>query len=413
MDVVPGTPAKYRVPDAIHPLTGAVRADRRPEYVERPMPAAAAVRWAPIEQPAGDAVYPILITQRALAAVHAHLAAGSEGASSFGFLVGDVYIAPETGFPYVIGESTVDVPWSIAGGHLKSALLQGREIAMAEARRRGGRVVGWYHCHVAADARLSVADVEAHLACFNEPWQVALVVARGDDLKGGVFRVQAEGARVASEYLPFYELPNEQRGTSVAWVNYRSHTVVLAPAVASASVAAPGGAAPGGGAQQLVLLPDESDIYDELDFKAPAALPRPRFEITPAVRYAALAAAAVMALAVLVVGYRALSAGPSDGANAGGIGATPRARVGDLADSTAYSVTAFGVRARLFDGRKMVCADLARGLVEVEERWTAYTAARAVASATVDAAQVATDQRLHTDVNAVEQRFARTGCPRP
>jgi hypothetical protein len=130
------------------------------------------------------------------------------------------------------------------------------------------------------------------------------------------------------------------------------------------------------------------------------------------VRYAGLAAAGVTALGVLFVGYRALSA-PAEGGNVRAVAAAPLGRVGDLADSTAYSVTAFGVRVRLFDGRKMVCTDLARGLIEVEERWTAYTAARAVAGAAFDPGQVATDQRLHADVNAVEQRFARTGCPRP
>lgn len=405
MDAAHGTPAKYRAPDGPHAFTG-LRTDRRPEYAPRPIPTAAAVHWVPIEQPSGDPVYPVLITQRALAAVHAHLAARSQGAASFGFLVGDVYAAPESGLPYVICESTVDVQWSIAGDHLKSALLQGREIAMAEARRRGGRVVGWYHCHVAADARLSVADVEAHHACFEESWQVALVVARGVELRGGVFRVGAvEGAGRASEYLPFYELTDDQEDGALAWANYRSQAVALAPAVAAAASLA--------GAQPLVLLPEESEILDELDLRAPSAIPQRRFQITPAMRNAAVGAAGVLGLAGLFAGYRALSAGPSDDIAVGAVVVTPAVRAQNLADSTAYSITAFGVRARLFDGRKMVCADLARGLVEVEDRWTSYVAARAVAGAAFDAAQIAIDQRLHGDVNAVEQRFARTGCPRP
>jgi hypothetical protein len=84
-----------------------------------------------------------------------------------------------------------------------------------------------------------------------------------------------------------------------------------------------------------------------------------------------------------------------------------------LADSVAFAVTAFEIRMRLLDGRKMVCSDLAQGLMEIEARWMAHTAARKAAGVTRDSARIARDRRLNTDVGAVERGYARTGCPRP
>jgi hypothetical protein len=394
MEAAPGT--------ALHPLTGVIRPDRGHAHVERAMPAAA-VLWMPLGQPAGDPVYPILLTQAALAAVHAHLAR-SAGAASFGFLVGDVYLAPDTGLPYVIGDSTVDVPWSIAGDHLKSALLQGREIATAEARRRGGRLIGWYHCHVAPDARLSGADVEAHHACFDDPWQVALVVAHGVGRQGGVFRVGPDGLR-PGEYLPFYELPDGTKTAGLEWANYRSQSVALASAIVS----------PPSAAQPLVLMPDEGDLDDDVASSTPvrAGPGLGRFLATPTARRAGWSAVGLVALGALFAGYRALSARPAERAEPGTSVAALAGQVEQLADSTAFAITAFNVRVRLFENRRMVCTDLARGLVDVESRWTEYNVARAIAGTTLGGARAAMDERLHADVSGVELRFARAGCARP
>jgi hypothetical protein len=403
MDVVRGIPVRHRVPDATLSLTGVIPA-RGGDYVERPMPVASAVFWTPIGQPGADPTYPIMITRAALAAVHAQLAARSEGAASVGFLVGGLYLSPETRIPYIIVESTIDMPWSIGGDHLKSALLQGRDIALQELQP-GEQLLGWYHCHTALRARLSAPDVEAHLACFEEPWHVALVVARGLDVTGGVFRTGLDGTR-SNEYLPFYELPEPAgRGansdTGLPWANYRPQALALS----LEGVAQPAGAPP-----PRVFLPEDAEIDDaEVEAKALPARPLAR-----------LASPWVLALAaagVLFGAYRALASGRGGGGGAAAVegNAVTPDRVQRLADSTAFAVAAFGIRARLFDGRKMACADLGRGLVEVEDRWTAYSAARGVAggAGTLDAAQVVRDRRLHADVNAVEDRFASTGCPRP
>jgi len=67
----------------------------------------------------------------------------------------------------------------------------------------------------------------------------------------------------------------------------------------------------------------------------------------------------------------------------------------------------------LFDGRKMACPDLARGLVDMEERWTSYNAARKDDAAALDSARNARDRSLYSDVDAIERRFERSKCPRP
>lgn len=416
MDVVRGTPAHYRSPNAIHPLTGMMGAGGGEDCVERPMPVEGAVFWTPIGQPAADPMYPIMISQGALTAVHSHLAVQSAGAASFGFLVGGVYVCPETRVTYIVAERAIHVPWSISGDHLKPALMQGRALALEDVQHRGAQLLGWYRCHVASHARLSSADVEAHLACFDKPWQVALVVARGVDLVGGVFRPEADGAR-ANEYLPFYELaapggflPDGPRVAGLVWANYRAETVAL-PAE---RVVPPAGATPHG-----VFLPDEADIdLDDAELEArtlPLSAPAPRWFLrAPLTRVVGLWALGLVGAATLFGAYRALASARAGDAEARAPSpvVTP-ASVEGLADSAAFAVAAFNIRARLYDERKMGCADLARGLIEVDDRWIAYSAARGVGGAGLDATDSARDRRLHADVGVVEQRFARTGCPRP
>jgi hypothetical protein len=50
--------------------------------------------------------------------------------------------------------------------------------------------------------------------------------------------------------------------------------------------------------------------------------------------------------------------------------------------------------------------------VTVEQRWTAYTAARGAAGV-LDATHAARDQTLYAGVDSVEHRFDKSGCERP
>jgi hypothetical protein len=76
-------------------------------------------------------------------------------------------------------------------------------------------------------------------------------------------------------------------------------------------------------------------------------------------------------------------------------------------------VAALDLRVRLFEDHKMTCADLGRGLVAMENRWTAYALATAGGSTVGDSAEAVRGQALASDVDAAERRFTRTGCPRP
>ncbi len=399
MDAELSSFAPDRVVDAIPP-TGVSFATSAGDPRERPMPVGAAILWTPVGLASATPAYPIFITQQALDAVHAQLAVLPDGASSLGFLVGGIYQTPDTRSPYIVVESTIHLPWSIGGDHLAAALRQGRTIAQEEARRTGTQLLGWYHSHVAAHARLSVSDVAAHVACFDQPWHVALVVARGAELTGGVFRIASRTAW-SNEYLPFYELSGERASTHLTWANYRTQGVELATSLAAQT---PDVRAP------LLLFPDEPD--SEMD-ALPAPLRR-RSLPAPFVRAARFGALGLVAGASVFGAYRVFASGPNDGRATGAASAVVAPEAVDrLADSVAFAVTAFDIRLRLYDGRKMLCSDLALGLMELESRWIAHSAARKAAAVTLDSTRTARDRRLNADVGAVERGFARTGCPRP
>ena len=404
MDVAQAGSAKDRIAAAIGSSgvtrTGAVSAHR-----ERPLPTAAALLWTPSGKPGPHPVSPIFIMQSALEAVHARVAALPDGASSLGFLVGAVCRSPETRVPYIIVESTIHIPWAITGDHLASALRQGRAIAQGEVERTGYQLLGWYHSMVGGPARLSVTDVDAHVACFEQVWNVAMVVARDTELTGGMFRIGSDALR-STDYLPFYVLPGDDP-PAAAWANYWSHRVSLSSDAESLPAVFE--------SPPPLLFPEAEGEVDGL--VAPASW---RSLAAPAARVARVAAVGLVTAGALFGGYRALVSGPPGGSAGTALGealpvtaATTLARLDRLADTVAFAVTGFDIRARLFASRKMSCTDLTRGLIELEQRWIAHTAARRTLASTPDSARAARDQQLNADVGAVERRFARTGCPRP
>ena len=407
MDGVRSSLSRFRVPDAVSP-PGDGLAGSGTEYVDRPLPLASAILWTPIvDHPSAEDGHRIFITQAALASVHAHVAAKPRGTASLGFLAGSLCLCPDSGAPYIVIESIIHLPWSIAGDHLKPALSQGWTVVQDEVHRNGGQLLGWYHTHHGVEPRPSPADVDAHLALFDQAWQVALVVTPGERPAGGLFRISGDGVR-ANEYLPFYELldagsvlPDGRKVTDLAWVNYRtSETIISSDRVSD----------PGFRLQPHLLFPDDIDE----DVAAPAPPPTPPTGVERTARVAGYSVAGVVAAAVLFNVYRALASSSAGAATSGQpvAVAAPRERVDRMADTVALAVGAFDLRARLFDGRKMACPDLARGLIDVEERWMSYNVARKNAAA-LDSARNARDRSLYSDVDAVERRFERSKCARP
>ncbi len=394
MDPVRSSAARPRASDAI-PLP-------------RPLPVGSAILWTPTVDGAPDASpYAIFITQSALAAVHAHVEAKPRGAASLGFLAGNRFECPETGTAYVVIESAIQLPWSIAGDHLRPALSQGWTVVQEEVRKHNGQLLGWYHTHHGVDPKPSPADIEAHAALFAEPWHVALVVTPGDAPLAGFFRIGLD-ALSASGYLPFYELldaasvlPDGRKVSDLAWVNYRTEE----PIFTSDRVSNP----------RLEIQP-RLLFPDDVEESAPGAAlsPARQHRAAHVARVAGYAAVGVVAGAVLFNVYHALASGRAP-VKPGPSVATPslRERVDRMADTMALAVGAFDLRARLFEGRKMGCPDLARGLVDLEERWTSYNAARKDDAGALDSARNARDRSLYSDVDAVERRFERSKCARP
>jgi len=163
---------------------------------------------------------------------------------------------------------------------------------------------------------------------------------------------------------------------------------------------------------RAVLFPE----MDPDDVPQPPQKPRGLRRFTRPVAYVACAlAGAVLVTAIYgLIGSRPGALGGRSGADS-----APGSPVNDTAvldrrvDTLALALSAFDMRARMFDTRRMGCAALARGLRQVEDGWLAYNIARKDLMAASDPARDARDKSLYADVRAVEVRFERSSCARP
>jgi len=411
---VQGRVVRFRVPGGAEPAEAGSD--------ERPMPIAASILWKPIEgaaeQDAG--LFPVFITQRALAAVHDHCAATT--AACFGLLIGDVVDSPETGASHVVVESTIRLPAS-PDDDAKTVLVQGWVVAQDVLRKSGDLLVGWYRGG-GGDAALSPAEADAHRAFFVQPWQLAVVVGAGQPTVGSVLRRSASSGW-AQECLPFYELvdpgssrPGGSKPTRLRWDNYRTEETALVPPPALPVPAASGvpaampavrRAAPS--VQPWVFLPDQFGGGDEGKGRWAS-----RIRVGRIARWAAYGAGGVLAVAGLLRLYSALAspAAPrSSPATPAAVVAIPLERLDRAADTLALAIAAFDLRARLFASRQMQCPELGRGLILVEARWTTYNSVRKDSAAPLDSARTARDRALYADVDGVERRFEHSACTRP
>src|SRR5262245_19230286 len=83
------------------------------------------------------------------------------------------------------------------------------------------------------------------------------------------------------------------------------------------------------------------------------------------------------------------------------------------ADTLALAISAFNMRASMYDSRRMPCSGLQRGLTQVEDAWLSYNMARKDLMAGADPLRDTRDKSLYSDVRAVEVRFERSSCTRP
>ncbi|MGH7614027.1 MAG: hypothetical protein ACREMW_08315 [Gemmatimonadales bacterium] len=83
-----------------------------------------------------------------------------------------------------------------------------------------------------------------------------------------------------------------------------------------------------------------------------------------------------------------------------------------IADSVTRAVGVYGERRRQFDGSRIDCTGLSRGLVAVEDVWTDYNVGKKQ-TPPLDAPRAERDEILYAAVDSVERHFDRSGCPRP
>jgi hypothetical protein len=83
-----------------------------------------------------------------------------------------------------------------------------------------------------------------------------------------------------------------------------------------------------------------------------------------------------------------------------------------IADSVTRTVGVYGDRRRQFDGGRIDCTGLSRGLVSVEDVWMDYNVGKKN-TPPLDAPRAARDQTLYATVDSVDRHFDRSGCPRP
>jgi hypothetical protein len=133
--------------------------------------------------------------------------------------------------------------------------------------------------------------------------------------------------------------------------------------------------------------------------------------------YAASALAGALLVTGLygLLGSRSASSGGRSGSDSAPVGASlsDTALLDRRADTLALAISAFTMRASMFDSRRMPCSGLARGLAQVEDGWLSYNLARKDLMASSDPARDARDKSLYADVRTVEVRFERSSCARP
>jgi len=172
------------------------------------LPTARAILWNPLmgggDRPTSGA-YPLFLEQKVIGALHEHFVAASTQAI-LGFLVGELYVCPNTQVRYAIVDSTIRLNQAIYGDKTLVVVSRLWERIQEELSRARGQLIGWYHSHQAGAVELAPGDVETHQQYFQRRWQAALVL--GADRDGpaiGIFR-PGPSASWSSVSLPFYEL---------------------------------------------------------------------------------------------------------------------------------------------------------------------------------------------------------------
>ena len=415
---------------------------------EKPLPLSESILWTPGEQSATAAAEPdaIFIRQRVLDALNDHLKAVPDK-GLLGFLVGGLYVSPESETRCLVADTAIRLPLAIFGDKVMHVVSQVWPRLQDEIRKSQGRLLGWYHSHPPVGVALAPADIETHHRYFGEAWQFALVLGTdGHGPAGGFFR-PARNALQPPTRLPFYELlapdalsPEGKYRSKMVWRGYLPHrpaapapvalpkappppppprVVEHAPAVvlpppppaqrssgrrvslfAVLSVVAVGGAA----AAFVLLQRKASPRAEPAGAVAPLAAPESApVTFEPAAVTAESVAAASGSVApgptrTAAETARATPVPPSS------VRPAPT-RLDQLGDSLAAAIYSYSSHTTFFDAKQLDCPGLRDRLVAVERRGTAYYAEQRAQAAPLDSARAARHRSFYWGIDSVQSHF--------
>ncbi|MFQ5747591.1 MAG: hypothetical protein ACE5HF_10295 [Gemmatimonadota bacterium] len=414
-------------------LRDAARGPRRgaatglPAHGRAVLPDGHSIRWVPdgadavAPVPGGpQAPYEFFLTQAALRALHRSVAAHAE-APSFGFLAGRLFRCPQTRLHYAVVERLLTAREPFAEEAPQAYLLRAWETARPDLGRRPGVLLGWYHTHELLGPFLSETDVEACRQFFGEPWQCAIVIVPGDPCTGGLFRGLASD-EAPSRPSSFYELLDPgSRGGRVAdvsvlgWTNHGTDQVTVG--------AGPG---PGEGFEPVAdrIPVTAPTIRPEHSGPVPIILPsEPREPLfpRPSRRTRKTVGGILALLAVVAAGVLAVRwARPGPRESAPFVPVTSPAQtsgagseVDSLLSALALAVDQYDERKTDFDLGRIGCQLLAGGYDAADRAAIAAAAVVPRAGAVADSATQAEYAQLLDEMDAVNEHFDGSRCPRP
>jgi proteasome lid subunit RPN8/RPN11 len=425
---------------------GAARGDGvppPPPHGRAPFPADDSILWVPrtedgdqVHVPEADGPYEYFFSPAVLSGIASHVE-GTRREARFGFLLGNVFRCPETGYHYSVIDAGIAATEPFSEEAPRAYLLRAWAAAQMEFRRHGGLLLGWYHSHYLLGMFLSEGDVETNRRYFSEPWQCSvLVVPDAERPLGGVFPspvVQAEASQRSP--APFYEIvqtgADDEARTAVSWMNYQTkdspvhepgtgligdvsdgrlfhggNIVEHAPLPAEASPAQSGdrlltdSAEPGVGSLVLASAPP-SGLFSRM---APAQW--------RAIGLTVLAVAALVATIFTIRGSTGPSAPPTPVE-------VPRPvqpgvqRFMQAGSGLEAATERYDERARDFDLGRIGCDLLRSGYASTDDAFVGMAAAYARLNAASDSREAVEYDRLVNEMNTVNEHFDASGCPRP
>ncbi len=413
-----------RDPPPNGPLTGRP-ADKGGDLLWRqhPAPLERAILWYPAQT--ASAVrsgrdFLRFITLGALQEIAGHVEKHPDQ-GRLGFLTGGSFSCPNSRVRYVVIDTALRNPLPIREDRTSEAIGLQWVSLQEQLQAKNRLLLGWYHTHPEGGLRLTASDIVTHSRFFTAPWQVAMLLEPGVDRPRAVVCESGDERPASTVLLPFYELLEPAvllsegvRPDFVRWQNYQSVSSAAQPAEASIA----GSAGPRSpqvataDSRPRVLLPDPPDSRFAPSRWSLRRGPGQRTGLRRLLPLAGLGAIIMVAALWKLTSSEPPAQTPTRSPLQATVSVQVK-RLDQLAEQVTEAVGSYNARAWLFAERKMTCADLAAGLVEVVDRWFAYNAQGRSKVKTLDPERSQRDENLAAEVREVELHFGASGCPTP